>query len=104
MIMAVDFDGTLCESDYPQIGAPKKAIIDTLIYTKSKGDKLILWTCRSNERLAEAVAWCESKGLTFDAINENLPEIKESFGGDQRKVYADYYIDDRSLFVPGVNI
>ena len=35
-------------------------------------------------------------GLKFDAVNENLPEIVEGFGGDSRKIYADVYIDDRN--------
>ena len=35
-------------------------------------------------------------GLEFDAVNENLPEINELFGGDCRKIYADVYLDDKS--------
>ena len=34
----------------------------------------------------------------FDAVNENLPEIIESFGSDTRKIFANEYIDDRNTW------
>lgn len=46
-----------------------------------------------------AVEFCRSYGLEFDAVNENLPEIIEYFGSDCRKVYANYYIDDRAVCI-----
>ena len=64
---------------------------------KASGDKLILWTNRSGERLSEAVQWCSDQGLTFDAVNENLPESIERFGGDCRKVFADLYLEDKAM-------
>ena len=97
MIYAIDFDGTLCINEYPNIGQP---IYKTIIFCKERkaeGHKLILWTCRSGKYLDEAVAWCKEQGLTFDAVNENLPEMIEMFDNDCRKVFADYYIDDRNL-------
>ena len=36
-------------------------------------------------------------GLKFDAVNENLPEMIKLFGSDSRKVFADYYLDDKNL-------
>lgn len=97
MIIAVDFDGTLCENRYPEIGKENKDVIHYLILMKKLDSKLILWTCRVGERLKEAVSWCEERGLTFDAVNENLPEIIGAFGGDTRKIYADLYLDDRNF-------
>lgn len=43
----------------------------------------------------DAIEWCHGYGLKFDAINENLPEIIEYYGGESRKIFADVYIDDR---------
>ena len=97
MIIAVDFDGTLCANEWPAIGAPRTAVLAYLAARRAAGDKLILWTNRRGERLSEAVQWCEGQGITFDAVNENLPEIVENFGGDCRKVYADQYIDDKAV-------
>lgn len=75
-IIAVDFDGVLCEDQWPQIGPEKKDNIELAKYRKQAGAALILWTCRCGEQLDEAVAWCRERGLEFDAVNENLPEPK----------------------------
>ena len=95
-IIAVDFDGTLCENKYPEIGEPNMELIDFLMSCQLNGDKVILWTCRNEEQTKAAVDWCSEKGLVFDAINENLPEIITEFGGDTRKIFANVYIDDRN--------
>lgn len=96
-IIAVDFDGTLCENEYPEIGAPIYGVIERLIEEQKAGAKVILWTCRSEKQLADAVYWCALHGLRFDAINENLKDTVERFGGDTRKVSATEYWDDRAL-------
>lgn len=98
-IVAVDFDGTLCESKYPEIGKANQALIDHLIFRKKCDEKLILWTCRNGKELDDAVKWCKERGLIFDAINENLPEIVEQMGGDTRKIFADEYIDDKNMAI-----
>lgn len=71
-IYAVDFDRTLCESEFPGIGAPNMYLIKHLIKRQKQGNKIILWTCRCGERLQQAVEWCKQHSLEFDAINENL--------------------------------
>ena len=95
-IIAVDFDGTLCENQWPEIGLPNTRLIKELIHRRAQGDKLILWTNRVDDKLENAVNWCKEQGLEFDAVNDNLPEIVESFGSNCRKVFADIYIDDRA--------
>lgn len=95
-IIAVDFDGTLCEEIWPAIGAPNVELIYYLINERLNGAKLILWTCRKGIRLEEAVTWCTEHGLEFDAVNENIPEILEAYHGiDSRKITATEYIDDK---------
>lgn len=96
-IIAVDFDGTLCEDKWPEIGEARESLIDYLKSRQTRGDKVILWTCRTGERLQEAVDWCYERRLIFDAINANLPEVIEACGGDSRKIYADEYIDDKMV-------
>lgn len=93
-IIAVDFDGTLCVNRYPNIGFGNCELIHYLKEQKACGAKLILWTCRAGDLLDAAIAWCDEMGLTFDAVNENLPEIIEAFGSDTRKIFANEYIDD----------
>ena len=97
MIIAVDFDGTLCENCYPEIGAVNERLVQALKAQREKGDRLILWTCRSGEHLQAAVEWCQGFELQFDAINDNLPEVVSRYGNNSRKITADYYIDDRSM-------
>ena len=48
-IIAVDFDGTLCYSNWPQLGDPNRGLIEYLIRCQNLGHKLILWTCRGSE-------------------------------------------------------
>lgn len=96
-IIAVDFDGTLCYSNWPELGEPNYVLISYLKQWKSNGNKLILWTCRANEALTKAVEWCEKQGLKFDAVNDNLPEIVEYYGNNSRKITSDWYIDDRMM-------
>lgn len=97
MIIAVDFDGTLCENKFPAIGEAYCNRISMLKHFKNAGCKIILWTCRNGDFLDQAVDWCRLRGIEFDAVNENLPEIIEKWGGETRKVFADIYIDDKNL-------
>lgn len=97
-IYAVDFDGTLfIGAEFPQIGRPNHELISFLKERKEEGDKLILWTCRSGHYLKTAVKNANLQGLYFDAVNENLTENIEEYGNNCRKVYADFYIDDKNM-------
>lgn len=96
-ILAVDFDGTLVSPAFPEIGDPDLGMIKTIAGLREHGCKVILWTCRVDDLLDSAVKFCRDLGLEFDAVNDNLPEMIEAFGKNPRKIYADLYIDDRSL-------
>ena len=99
-IIAVDFDGTLCYSNWPELGEPNRPLIEYLRYQQRLGNKLILWTCRAGEALDKAVSWCKEQQLEFDAVNDNLPEIVAMYGNNSRKITCDYYIDDKAV-LPG---
>lgn len=103
-IVAVDFDGTLVTDEWPKIGKPNEPLIEFLKYIRdNQGVKLILWTSRNyslkyGDLLEEAVNFCSyTLGLEFDAINENLREVQILTGEDTRKIYADIYLDDKSI-------
>lgn len=96
-IIAVDFDGTLCKNRYPDIGEPIQEVIDKLLEEQRNGAKLILWTCRCDKQLADAVEWCERHGIIFDAVNDHLQELKEIFGNNTRKIFAHQYWDDHAV-------
>ena len=101
-IIAVDFDGTLCYSNWPELGEPNMPLIEYLRAQKKSGNKLILWTCRVGEALENAVSWCRELHLEFDAVNDNLPEIIEKYGNTSRKITCDYYIDDKAVLPEAV--
>lgn len=102
MIIAVDFDGTIVEHKFPEIGDEIPGSFAILRKLQNLGHKLILWTCRNDTDpalkgrrvLHEAVEYCRKQGLEFDAVNENV----KGLGFDPKpKIYADLYIDDRSI-------
>ncbi len=94
--IAVDFDGTIVEDEYPRIGKPQLFAFDTMKKLQEKGHRLILWTYRHGKALDEAVAFCEQNGITFYAINKSFPE--EEFDTKySRKINADLFIDDRNF-------
>ena len=96
-IVAVDFDGTLCEDQWPEIGPLNIEMIRWLIWRRGNGARIILWTCREGIQLENAILACNSEGLYFDSVNESLPDSIVNFGGNAtRKVYATEYIDDRN--------
>lgn len=95
MIIAVDFDGTIVEHKYPQIGAPIPFALETLLQLQKEQHILILWTVREGRLLQEAIEYCASKGVQFYAANSNYPE--EDRAKAPRKLMADLFIDDRNL-------
>jgi len=99
MIIAVDFDGTLCEHEFPEIGKPKQNVIDWVKKKQEEGAKIVLWTCRENmpggyDFLDQAVAFCKKHGIFLSAVNENCASVS---GFATRKILADIYLDDRAL-------
>ncbi|MEQ8714427.1 MAG: hydrolase [Cyclobacteriaceae bacterium] len=96
LVIAVDFDGTIVDHEYPRIGAEKLFAFQTLRALQDKGHRLILWTIRDGKTLEDAVEYCRSNGIEFYAVNENFPN--EGFEpGQSRKVNADIFIDDRNV-------
>lgn len=96
MKIAVDFDGTIVDHEYPEIGKPKIFAFETLKALQDKGVLLILWTFRADKELDEAVEFCKKNGVEFYAVNKNYPEevYDETIS---RKINADLYIDDRNI-------
>lgn len=101
-VIAVDFDGTLCKNQWPKIGNPRYDMINWIKDLQKLGHKVILWTCREGLPLVEAITWCADHGLFFDAVNDNLEDHKRKFGGNSRKVLADFYVDDKAIYPSGM--
>ncbi len=96
LTIAVDFDGTIVEDNYPKVGRENLFAFDTLKKLQEKGHRLILWTYRNGKALEEAVAFCKANGIVFYAVNKSFPE--EDFNPKySRKINADMFIDDRNV-------
>lgn len=102
-IYAFDFDGTLCTNKFPEIGEPIAETIELAKKVKSRGDYIILNTMREGENLTKALKWCKDHGIRFDAVNDNLPHMKEFFKNNPRKIFANYYVDDHNAFLNEIN-
>ncbi|PKP24225.1 MAG: hydrolase [Bacteroidetes bacterium HGW-Bacteroidetes-2] len=96
LIIAIDFDGTIVENEYPKIGKPKIFAFDTLKKLQDNGHRLILWTFRYGKSLEEAISFCKDNGIIFYAINKSFPEEEFDFKVS-RKISADIFIDDKNI-------
>ena len=102
MIIAVDFDGTIVEHQFPEIGKMVHGAYEALTKLRENGHTLVLWTCRNNidpalngrKVLDEAIEFLQLQGLKFDAVNKNSISIDFC---PVPKIYADIYLDDRNF-------
>lgn len=99
MVIAVDFDGTIVEHRYPEIGKEIPFAIATLKKLQAERHLLILWTVREGKLLEDAVEFCRKRGLEFYAVNANHPDEEASSRPSFpcRKLRADLFIDDRNV-------
>ncbi len=110
MTIAIDFDGTCVSHAFPEIGRDIGAE-EVLRKLVSNGNKLILWTMRSNklmvpgnpsgvtsgQYLTEALAWFHRKGIPLWGVQSNPTQTQWT---DSPKAYAELYIDDAALGAP----
>ena len=95
--ICVDFDGTIVDHAYPEIGKPVPHAIETMKKLTEAGHKLILFTMRSGEKLQEALEYLTFNGVSLYGVNEN-PTQKE--WTDSPKAYGNIYIDDAAFGCP----
>ena len=98
MTIAVDFDGTIVENRFPEIGEERPFAVDTLKMLIQDRHLLILWSCREGQLLEDAVNWCRERGVEFYAVNRDYPEEStENNPHFSRKLKADLFIDERNI-------
>lgn len=96
LIFAIDFDGTIVENKYPEIGEINKDVAKFIRALRKKGHIWILWTCRCGKDLEDAVKFLKRHKLKPDYVNESTKENLEAFPDNPKKIFADCYIDDRN--------
>lgn len=92
-IIAIDFDGTITTfSPYPITGKVREYAKLYIRKLYEAGYCLVLWTCREGQYLDEAINILIDNDLYkyFSYINDS----PISYG---RKIYADFYVDDKSI-------
>lgn len=102
MYICVDFDGTVVDHRYPEIGEPVPGAIKWLLRLQSSGARLILFTMRSDglntgNLLTDAVQYLHKNGIRLYGINTN-PDQKEWTSSP--KAYGHVYIDDLAFGCP----
>lgn len=102
MNVAVDFDGTIADHVFPDIGKPVPGAFKWLKRLQKAGARLILWTMRSDGQkhgdvLTAAVEFCREHGIEFFGVNGN-PE--QATWTTSPKAYAQVYIDDAAFGCP----
>ena len=99
MTIAVDFDGTIVEHRYPEIGKELPFATETLKMLIKDRHRLILWSVREGKLLDDAVNWCRERGVEFYAVNRDYPEERgtENNNNFSRKLKVDMFIDDRNI-------
>jgi hypothetical protein len=100
-IVAVDFDGTLVKgATFPDIGDLNQLLYEELTNGEYKDYRKILLTNRSGSTLADAINWCEEHNLHFDAVNDNIEEVKDALcGGPIMKPWFTVLIDDKAMSI-----
>ena len=106
-IWSFDFDKTICTGGkFPEIGEPVQAVVDYIKGIQDRGELWILNTNRTGQFLKDAKAWLADHGLFPDECNDNLPQMKEFFKENPRKIFANVYIDDLNaggVYLPPVD-
>jgi hydroxymethylpyrimidine pyrophosphatase-like HAD family hydrolase len=96
-IIAIDFDGTLvkeCDKAYLvtefELMPNAKEVINWM-YDKFY---IILWTCRNEKFLQNAMDFLNKNGIVFHTVNKNADFLDFE---TSPKIYADVYIDNRAM-------
>jgi len=99
MIYAVDFDGTIVEDKFPQIGGLIPYALESLRKLQSQGHIIILWTCRTGKDLEDALELLKENNFIPDVVNDHSTQMKTLYPESRpQKIYADIYIDDHDVF------
>jgi len=100
--ICVDFDGTIVDHAFPEIGEPAPGSIHWLRRFSELGAKIILFTMRSDGQqsgdvLNAAVVFLQNNGVSLFGINRNPTQDEWT---TSPKAYGHIYIDDAAFGCP----
>lgn len=96
-ILVVDFDGTIVENKYPELGPLKTNVVEVLNRLYDEGYGILINTCRCQEFEHVAKKCLKNNGIKYHYMNCNFPHLIKHYGMDCRKLSGDIYIDDKNL-------
>ena len=97
MILAVDFDGTIARTDFPEILGEQPYAGEVLRELHEEGHYIVIWTCRGGKDLLDAINWLLEHNIPFDRVNDHSPDNIKQYGKGSNKIYANFYIDDKNI-------
>lgn len=103
LTIGVDFDGTIVEEGFPEIGAIKPDVVEFVTRAKKMGHLIIIWTSRSSKYLEDAVEFLNKNNIPYDYVNENPEDVYFIQGIQSRKLFCDFYLDDRAIHVDDID-
>lgn len=95
---AIDFDDTITTgTEFPEIGELRPHADRVMRRIKENGGEIAIWTCRTGEHVDRIKEFLSNHEIPYDSFNEILPSESLMWGEGGRKIFADCYIDDRSI-------
>lgn len=103
--IAVDFDNTIADTDFPTIKGVKPGAKEALASFRKLGFQVVIWSCRTchwdydvyggtpaqptleRDRVKDMIACLDENGLEYDEVDD----------GSKGKPGADLYIDDKGM-------
>lgn len=96
--IAIDFDGTIVDEAFPNIGQVKPHAKRVMQKIQQYGGVITIWTCRTGIDETNCIDFLTDNGIPFDYFNCNPQELIDRYGTIPRKLGADIYIDDKTMF------
>jgi len=102
MYICIDFDGTIVDHRFPDIGPPAPGALEWMAKFQEAGAKLILFTMRSDggkheDALTRAVNYLHENGIKLYGVNKNPTQVHWT---KSPKAYGQIYIDDAAFGCP----
>jgi hypothetical protein len=102
MYICIDFDGTIVDHRFPEVGPPVPGALEWMRKFQAAGARLILFTMRSDggrngEALTAAVRYLEENGIQLYGVNKNPTQVHWT---SSPKAYGQLYIDDAAFGCP----
>ena len=95
-IAIIDFDGTICDHEFPNAGAPKAGVAEALRKLQRKGYTIHIHSCRTSEELTKHPIERQEQVKTIERyMNEHRIPFDKVL--NKFKPIAHVYIDDRAI-------